>query len=143
MMRRILAATDGSAGGDRAVDFASELAKAAGAHLLILTVQEQLPAEAAEAFAAVERVGEAEVAEIAGRGILVRAQSRAARSGVDAKMQFESGDPTATILKIARQHEMDMIVVGKRGRGRLQGLLLGSVSQKLASLAPCAVTIVP
>jgi nucleotide-binding universal stress UspA family protein len=36
-----------------------------------------------------------------------------------------------------------MLVLGRRGRGRLAGLLLGSVSQKLASLAPCSVVIVP
>jgi hypothetical protein len=30
-----------------------------------------------------------------------------------------------------------------RGRGQLIGLLLGSISQKLVSLAPCAVVVVP
>ncbi|MFZ1101539.1 MAG: universal stress protein [Hyphomicrobiaceae bacterium] len=33
--------------------------------------------------------------------------------------------------------------MGRHGRGRLAGLLLGSVSQKIASLAPCAVILVP
>ena len=37
----------------------------------------------------------------------------------------------------------DMIVVGRRGRGRLLGLLIGSVSQKLVSLAPCKILVVP
>jgi len=36
-----------------------------------------------------------------------------------------------------------MIGVGRRGQGRLAGLLLGSVSQKLVSLAPCIVVVVP
>jgi nucleotide-binding universal stress UspA family protein len=35
------------------------------------------------------------------------------------------------------------IIVGKRGTGRLTGLLLGSVSQKLVSLSPLPVTVIP
>ncbi len=37
-MRRIMVATDGSEGADRAVDLAAELAKAFGGELLIVTV---------------------------------------------------------------------------------------------------------
>ncbi len=36
-----------------------------------------------------------------------------------------------------------MVVVGRRGRSQLSRLLLGGVSQKIASLAPCAVVMVP
>jgi nucleotide-binding universal stress UspA family protein len=32
--------------------------------------------------------------------------------------------------------------MGRRGLGRLAGLLLGSVSQKVVSLAPCIVIVV-
>jgi len=53
------------------------------------------------------------------------------------------GDPTALILKKASALHADAIVAGKRGRGQLSGLLLGSVSQKLVTLAPCPVVIVP
>jgi nucleotide-binding universal stress UspA family protein len=37
----------------------------------------------------------------------------------------------------------DVLVVGSRGRGGFTGLLLGSVSQQLASHAPCPVVIIP
>jgi nucleotide-binding universal stress UspA family protein len=38
---------------------------------------------------------------------------------------------------------VEMLVVGRRGRRQLAGLLLGSVSQKLVTLAPCIVIVVP
>jgi nucleotide-binding universal stress UspA family protein len=54
-----------------------------------------------------------------------------------------AGDPAEKLIDVARREAVDLIVVGRRGRGRLAGLLLGSVSQKLASLAPCGVLVVP
>ncbi len=44
---------------------------------------------------------------------------------------------------IADAIHADTIVVGKRGLGTLTGLLVGSVTQKLVSLAPCTVIVVP
>ena len=40
------------------------------------------------------------------------------------------------IITIAQDRRADLIVVGSRGHGRLAGLLLDSVAQKLISLAP-------
>jgi nucleotide-binding universal stress UspA family protein len=82
--------------------------------------------------------------EGAANKVLGQARKRALRIGVrTVKLQTGWGDPAESIIDTVRREKADMLVVGRRGRGRLSGLLLGSVSQKLATLAPCVVVIVP
>ena len=52
------------------------------------------------------------------------------------------GDPAETIIEVARTRSSDLIIIGARGMGKLAGLLLGSTSQKVLSLAPCPVLII-
>ena len=47
------------------------------------------------------------------------------------------GDPSLAILDRARKVGADMIVMGSRGLSDIKGLVMGSVSHKVASLAPC------
>lgn len=50
------------------------------------------------------------------------------------------GDPTESLVMLSK--EVDLLVVGTRGRGRFAGLMLGSVSQGCASSATCPVVVV-
>jgi len=76
--------------------------------------------------------------------ILRAAKTRAERFGIGSiRLRPAWGDPTRSIIETAVRKAADALVVGRRGQGRLAGLLLGSVSQKIASLAPCMVVIVP
>lgn len=142
-MQKIMVATDGSAGADRAVDFAARLALGLGAELRILTVAGELPAEDMRAFARAEGdIGSA--LDNAAERIVGAAAARAAAMGAtQVRHNFVWGDPAAAIIAEAERESVDLIVVGRRGRGRLAGLLLGSVSQKLTSLADCPVLVVP
>jgi len=142
-MRHIMGATDGSSGADRAVDVAAALAKAVGGDLSIVTVAGNLSGEEMRLLTRSEgNIGD--VLESLSAQILVAASERARRLGVATiKVQTAWGDPAEAVIESARREHADVIVVGRRGRGQLTGLLLGSVSQKLVSLAPCAVVVVP
>jgi len=142
-MQRIMVATDGSPGANRAVDSAANIAKGLSADLLILTVGGNISGAELRRLADINGdVGA--VLESASEQVLERARKRALRLGVAAiKLKCGWGDPAEAIIDAVRREKADILVIGRRGRGRLSGLLLGSVSQKLASLAPCTVMVVP
>jgi len=142
-MRHILLATDGSSGAERAGDVAAEFVKATGGELSILTVGGNLSRDEMEQLARSERnIGDA--LDALSEHILMTAEERSRRFGVSHIQRHVGwGDPAEVILETAERIHADAIVVGRRGRGRLAGLLLGSVSQKVATLAPCVVIVVP
>lgn len=144
-MRLILTATDGSEGGGRAVKMAGALAAACGSRLVIITVEERATAEDKDLrkLACIEG-GIGEARELVASNILIGAKEAAQHQGARAvETQQRWGDPAATILDAARELQADLIVVGRRGRGRLTGLVLGSVSQKLLCDSACAAMVVP
>ena len=142
-MQFVLVATDGSAGGNRAVEAAASFAKAFDAELLIVTIEgsswdheiEELTRSEGDVGEAIQLLSNAVLREARERGEHVGAPRIRTLSGW--------GDAAEGIIDISNREKPDIVMVGRRGRGRLAGLLLGSVSQKVASLAPCIVTIVP
>ncbi len=142
-MHRILLATDGSAGADRALDVAAEIAKAVGGELFGITVAEGLSKEQARQLASAEKDIWDSV-DSRSRQVLADARQRARRLGVSmAGTHMAWGDPAQVIIEAIGRQSIDTLVLGRRGRGQLTGLLLGSVSQKVVALAPCIVIVVP
>jgi nucleotide-binding universal stress UspA family protein len=142
-MRNIMVATDGSGDANRAVDVAAELTKAFGGKLFIVTVAGNLSGEETRQLAGAEQ-NMGEVLETLSMQILTAAERRAQDLGVaDTQLQIGWGDAAKSIIEIAAREVADAVVLGRRGRGRLAGLPLGSVSQKVVSLAPCTVIVVP
>ncbi|MEV0895432.1 universal stress protein [Actinoplanes sp. NPDC049802] len=60
--------------------------------------------------------------------------------GVDAGFQVPVGHPVTHLLHLSETAEL--LVLGSRGRGGFAGLMLGSVSQRLAMHAKCPVVVV-
>ena len=145
-MKRILVATDGSEGADRAVDYAAHRAKDEGAELLIVNVVGGygLPDQVFGRFIDGQEPWLRELLASLSAEMLTRARERARHIGVGTILiESRGGDVAQTIIELAQEKGVNEIILGKRGSGRVTGLLLGSVSQKLASLAPLPVTVVP
>ncbi len=145
-MNRILVATDGSEGADRAVDYAAHRAKTDGAELLIVNVigGYGLPDNVFMAFTHDQHIWLKEMLESQSAKTLTAARDRAWKVGVGTiLLESRTGEAAQTIIEIAQEKKADAIVVGKRGTGRVGGVLLGSVSQKLVILSPLPLTVVP
>ena len=143
-MKLIISGTDGSESAERAVAVAAKLAKALNARLLIVYVDQHEFSDKQMHLIDQYRLDLGDVLEEFGRRILARAASVAQDHGAaDVETMSGDGDPEEVLMNIAAREHADAIVVGRRDRGRLEGLLLGSVSQKLSNLAQCIVIIVP
>ncbi len=58
------------------------------------------------------------------------------------EVEVAAGLPAETIVRVARERNADLIVMGTHGRTGLQHVLLGSVAEKVVRLAPCPVLTV-
>lgn len=55
----------------------------------------------------------------------------------------ELGDPTSRLLEVVESNNADLLVIGKRGAGLAERVLIGSTADRLTHLAPCPVLVVP
>lgn len=137
MITNILIPVDGSDSSDRAVAQAIGIAKICDAKLNFLYVANinQLAINAALSQAIIEAVRNA------GNIILSRAENMIP-SEIEYKTFLETGSPAAVILEFEESLNADLIVMGSRGLGLVQGVLLGSVSQYITERAKCPVLVV-
>ena len=141
MFRRILVPTDGSEHALRAVRVAGGLAKEQGATLVLLTVT-SIPQSLVMATGLSDSVIREYVDESSGEA-LGPALAVLKELGVDAEVRIEMGSAAEVILDEATDLGADLVVMGKRGMGELRGLLLGSVSSRVAHHLAVPVMLVP
>ncbi|MEX0678819.1 MAG: universal stress protein [Pirellulales bacterium] len=136
MLKRILVAFDGSEPAMRAFRMALELAEPLRAELIVLAVA-QLP----EPAAMVESSAMLESATEHYEGDFQKLRELAASAGNAIDTRVVVGHAAEQIVHHAAEEHADLIVMGHRGKSLVERWLLGSVSKRVISYAPCSVLI--
>jgi len=170
-LKTIVAATDGSAHATKAIDLASDIAAKYDAKLILLHALHS-DASAAELCAAVDmdRLSESAREELEaarhvvasglggefiapaisdgalkeiGDHILERGgQVAKAKDVQNLELRLVDDTPARAIIATARSEAANLIALGSRGLGEVEGLLVGSVSYKVNHAAPCNCMVV-
>lgn len=131
-MQKILLAYDGTDPSQRALGTATDLAKALGATVSVVSV---VPTHGGRLGMDPWDDSEVHAKE------LVEARTLLRERGIEAQLLEPIGEPAATIERIAREGEYDTIVIGSRGLNALERVLQGSVSEHVATHAETTVVI--
>jgi nucleotide-binding universal stress UspA family protein len=146
-LREVVVATDGSKHAMHALQFTSRLPLPEGSKLTLVHVvrphrpfhpllpgrKEQFEQAAAELL---------QRQEAAGRELLAAAGALLDAGPGAVRQELRFGDPAGEILRVAGEYDTDLIVAGARGVSLLEGLLMGSVADRLVKQAGCSVLIV-
>lgn len=140
MLKRILVAFDGSPQSYQAFEFSLELSKlcpGAAPEIIVLSVaQPPEPVDIVEMDAIIDSARQHY--EELFRGL----RDKAKEKNLEIKTEIVVGHPADQIVRYARENRCDMVVLGQRGKSKIENWLLGSVSKRVATYAPCTVTIV-
>jgi nucleotide-binding universal stress UspA family protein len=121
---RILVGIDGSVQSQKALNEAITIATRFSGFIRVITIYDKGNEKKAEA-------------------LMADTQQRIEKEGIKYDVSMIMGSNPANILPaIAKQENIDLIVVGSRGLGGKVSMLLGSVSKKVVANAYCNVLVV-
>ena len=138
-LKRILCATDFSAGSTMALPVVASLARRYGAEVLVSNIWAPMP----YTMVTPETVGILEKQqEYAARQKLVEFLRLAGNLGITPRAIIRSGDPVEEIEQIVREQAIDLAVISTHGRVGFKHLAMGSVAEALFRNLSCPVLTV-
>lgn len=140
--QRILVPVDGSANSDKAIENVIKIAGMCKSEVLLLYVS-YFDGDTDSNVEMVSWLPEAAAGSVnkASASILSHAQAKFPKE-ILTSVHRGKGIPSHVILEFAEENGIDLIVMGGRGLGVVEGYLLGSVSQYVLENAKCPVLIV-
>jgi nucleotide-binding universal stress UspA family protein len=138
MFRKILVAYDGSEGAKLALAKAQEIAKVVKADMHILAVG-RIP-EYAETVSEVEE--EKSQAQNYYARIMDEAEKEMKQQGLTPVVHIDFGKPADTILRIAEDLAVDLLILGTHPHSAMRRRFLGATVDKVIDHAHCSVLVV-
>ena len=135
-MKQILVGVDGSKESRAAAEKAAEIAAGTKAMLRLVCVVP--PIEALTNVIPSPR--QVQEQRTAAKGIVDEVAKEL--HGAQVETEIGDGSPAEVLAAIAAQPEVDMVVIGHRGRGLFSRMLLGSVTNRLVQISPKSVLVV-
>lgn len=144
MSNTVLLAVDGSDGSHRATAHAIARAKLGGSKILLTYVIEwsaysfNTPEENAQRHKRREQEIERATTSVVGP-----AADRLRGAGIEVETVVQHGPPAETLIRLAKEHDVAQIVIGRRGESGIKSLIFGSVAGNLIQTSPVPVVVVP
>jgi nucleotide-binding universal stress UspA family protein len=140
-MKRILVGVDGSNESRAAAKFAEEIARATESQLIIAcSVAPVFVTEGAPELVAQAEVWQGKERELA--KIAVKEIAASIGPGVPVETMVTDGQPASALAELARAGDVELVVVGHRGRNAVARAFLGSVADRLVQISPKPVLVV-
>lgn len=136
----ILVPTDGSTEGERAVEYAIDLARTHDATLRAIYVVNAASYGGLPMETAWDGISDALRDE--GQAAVERVEELADERGVHVETAVLEGSPSRVIVDEAQPEKCDLVVMGTHGRGGIDRLLLGSVAERVVRSSPIPVLTV-
>ena len=142
-LKTVLVPTDFSDASESALRYGRAMAEAFGASLHVVHVMEDLLAHAWAAEVYVSSMPQLrDEIEKESRQRLLALLGDDERQRLRAETALLAGNPFIEIIRYAKAHDVDLIVMGTHGRGPIAHMLLGSVAEKVVRKSPCPVLTV-
>lgn len=142
-LKTVLVPTDFSEASESALRYGKAMAEKFGATLHVVHVMEDLLAHAWAAEVYVSSMPQLrDEIEKESRLRLGALLTDGERTAFRAETALLAGNPFLEIIRYAKTHGVDLIVMGTHGRGPIAHMLLGSVAEKVVRKSPCPVLTV-
>jgi nucleotide-binding universal stress UspA family protein len=143
MFEKILYPTDFSDVSKKALDYIKQLKESGAKEVVLLHVMDQRGTEALHRFMEDSKIQELKKnRKNEATKLLMSIEKELKEAGLAVKSRIETGIPVREILRVEKEEDVSVMVIGSHGMSNLEEMFLGSVSEKVIRKCPKPVLVI-